>query len=264
MDKTILRGKTALITGASSGLGVDFARQLADLGCNLILVARREDRLREVEREVVSQYGAAVTVIPLDLGEVDAAQRLYDEVKAQGKTVDVLINNAGFGVHGEFVTVPWAREQEMLALDIMTVVQLTKLFVQDMLARNFGYILQIASTAAYQPVPSYATYGAAKSFVLHFGEALHYELRKTNVHCTILSPGVTATEFFQVSGQRLTLFQRLTMLDSTTVAKIGLAGMLAGKPSVIAGFVNTLLVWSNRLAPRAVSAAVGHRLMTMP
>lgn len=264
MDTTILRGKTALVTGASSGLGVDFARQLAERGCHLILVARREEKLREVAEEITTKHGVEVTILPMDLGKVDAAQRLYDVVKAQGKTVDVLINNAGFGLHGEFVTIPWDREKAMLELDIITVVQLTKLFVQEMLARNFGYILQIASNAAYQPLPTYATYGAAKTFILHFGEALNYELRHTNVHCTVLSPGVTATEFFQISGQRLTLYQRLTMLDSPTVAKIGLDALFAGKQSVMAGFVNALIAWSNRLVPRRVSAAIGHRLMTMP
>ncbi len=264
MDTTVLRGKTALVTGASSGLGTDFARQLAMLGCHLILVARRKDRLDTLAQTLMGQHSVEVTVIAMDLGEPDAAQQLYDAVQAAGKTVDVLINNAGFGLHGEFVTIDWAQEKSMLALDIVTVVHLTKLFVTDMLTRNFGYILQIASSAAYQPIPTYATYGAAKSFVLHFGEALHYELRKTNVHCTVLSPGVTATEFFQVSGQRLTLYQRLTMLDSPTVVRIGLNAMLQGRQSVIAGFFNTLVAWSNRLVPRRLSTAIGHRLMTMP
>ncbi|MCX6046796.1 MAG: SDR family oxidoreductase [Chloroflexi bacterium] len=261
MQNTLLRGKTALVTGASSGLGVDFARQLAEYGCHLLLVARREDRLHEVAQAIISQYGVEVTVLPLDLGAENAAQVLYDQIKAQGKVVDVLINNAGFGVHGPFVNGPWGREKAMLELDIITVVHLTKLFVSDMLARNFGYILQVASSAAYQPVPGYAAYGAAKSFVLNFGEALSYELRKTNVHCTVLSPGVTATEFFQVSGQPLTLYQRLTMLDSPTVARIGIKALLAGRPSVVAGAVNATLAWANRFAPRRLAVVIADQMM---
>ncbi len=264
MPNNILRGKTALVTGASSGLGVDFARQLAELGCHLILVARREEKLHEVAQAVTQQYGVEVTVLALDLGIDDAAQHLYDQIKAQGKVVDVLINNAGFGLSGEFISLPWAREKAMLELDMITVVHLTKLFVQDMLARNFGYILQIASNAGYQPVPSFATYSAAKSFVLNFGEALSYELRKTNVHCTVLSPGVTATEFFQVAGQRLTLYHRLTMLDSPTVVKIGLKALLAGRPSVVAGYVNATLAWANRFVPRRLAAIIAHQMMNMP
>lgn len=262
MGNSVLQGKTALVTGASSGLGVDFARQLAALGCHLILVARREDRLREVAQEVAQQYGVATSVIVLDLSEADAADRLYATVKAQDKVVDVLINNAGFGIHGEFITIPWQREKNMLELDILTVVHLTKLFLPEMLARNFGYILQVASNAAYQPIPTYATYGAAKSFVLHFGEALSYELRKTNVRCTVLSPGITATEFLAVSGQRLTLYQRLTMSDSATVVRQGLQAMLAGRPSVVPGFIHALLAWSNRLVPRRLAAAIGYQFMT--
>lgn len=263
MENSVLQGKTALVTGASSGLGVDFARQLAALGCHLILVARRADRLHAVAQEVAQQYGVETSVIAMDLGEADAGQRLYDTVKAQGKTVDVLINNAGFGIHGKFITIPWQREKSMLELDILAVVHLTKLFLPEMLARNFGYILQVASNGAYQPIPTYATYAAAKSFVLHFGEALSYELRKTNVRCTVLSPGITATEFLAVSGQRSTLYQRLTMSDSPMVVRQGLQAMLAGRPSVVPGFIHALLAWSNRLVPRRLSAAIGYRFMTM-
>ncbi|CAN5610213.1 SDR family oxidoreductase [soil metagenome] len=264
MPNNPLRGKTALVTGASSGLGVDFARQLAEQGCHLILVARREDKLREVAQEVTLKYGVEVMVLTLDLGIANAAQDLYDQIKKQGKVVDVLINNAGFGLFGEFITLPWVREKAMLELDIITLVHLTKLFAQDMLARDFGYILQIASNAGYQPVHSFATYSAAKSFVLNFGEALSYELRKTNVHCTVLSPGVTATEFFQVAGQRLTLYHRLTILDSPTVVRIGLKAMLAGRPNVIAGYVNATLAWANRFVPRRLSAIIAHKIMNMP
>lgn len=225
-------------------------------------MARREDALRTVQTEVSARYGVEVTVVAMDLGQPDAPQALYERVHQLGKTVDVLVNNAGFGYYGEFAQQPWEREQAMLQLDILTLVHLTKLFLADMLARDAGYILQVASVGAYQPSPTYASYCAAKSYVLNFGEALNYELRHSGVSCTVLSPGVTATEFFKVSGQQPTLYQRAVMMPSAAVARIGIEAMLARRPGVIAGWLNNLMVWSNRLAPRRVSTAIAHWLMT--
>lgn len=261
MTTGTLQGKRALVTGASSGLGVDFAKQLAAMGCHLILVARREERLRAVQQEISAAHGVEVEIILMDLAEADAPQRLYDQVRASGKSVDVLINNAGYGLYGAFSDISWEREKNMLNLDILTVVHLTKLFAQEMVARNFGYILQVASIGAYQPSPLYASYAAAKSFVLHFGEALSYELRDTGVSCTVVSPGVVRTEFLKVSGQQATPYQRATRMESPEVARIALDAMLKRKASVVPGWLNALSVWSNRLMPRRLSAAVAHRLM---
>ncbi len=260
-NKHALRGKTALVTGASSGLGVDFARQLAAHGCNLLLVARREDRLQELQQKLTARYGVMVEIIAMDLAADNAPQQLYNRVAAMGKSVDVLVNSAGLGLFGEFMDIPWEKEKNMLELDIITVVHMTKLFLKDMVERNFGYILQIASIGAYQPTPLYATYSAAKSFILSFGEALNYELRQTNVKCTVISPGVTATEFLQVSGQQPTAYQRLVMMKSSAVARIGIDSMLKGKPSVVPGRINAVMAWSNRLIPRRFSAALADRLM---
>lgn len=259
---TNLRGKTALVTGASSGLGVDFARHLAARGCNLILVARRENQLRAVQEEIRQRYSVDVQIIPMDLAAEDAPQILYDQLQAEGKQVDVLINNAGYGLYGQFTEIEWEREKNMLELDIITLMHLTKLFTKDMVARNFGFILLVASIGAYQPSPLYASYSAAKSFVLNFGEALNYELRQTNVRCTVISPGITATEFLKVSGQQASLYQRLAMMKSEDVTRIGIESMLKGKPSVVPGRLNALSVWSNRLMPRRLSAAVAYRLMS--
>jgi uncharacterized protein len=264
MNRKDLQGKLALVTGASSGLGVDFARNLAGRGCNLILVARREDRLHAVQQQISAAHGVEVTVISIDLGAPDAPQQLYDQIKQTGQTVDVLVNNAGFGLFGEFVDIPWEQEKSMLELDIVTVAHLTKLFLRDMLAQNFGYILQVASIGAYQPSPTYASYSAAKSFVLNFGEALNYELRNTNVSCTVVSPGVTATEFHQVAGQELTWYQRRVLMKSADVAGLGIDSMLKHRSSVVPGWLNAVTIWSNRLIPRRLSAAISYRLMTMP
>lgn len=259
----ILHGKLALVTGASSGLGVDFARELAKRGCHLILVARREQQLWEVKQELISRYPIEASIMPLDLSNPVASQQLYDEIKRQGRIVDVLINNAGFGLFGEFVEIPWEQEKSMLELDIVTLTHLTKLYVNDMVGRNFGFILQLASIGAYQPTPTYASYAAAKSYVLNFGEALNYELRHTNVSCTVISPGITATEFLKVAGQKPTLYQRLVMMQSDEVARIGIEAMLKRRSSVVPGWLNALSAWSNRLMPRRLSAAIGYKLMTM-
>jgi len=258
-----LKGRLALITGASSGLGVDFATILAERGCNLVLVARREDRLRALAEKLTQEHGVQAHVMGMSLAPLGAAQDLYDRIRALNLTVDVLINNAGFGLYGPFTEIPWEREEEMLRLDIVTLVHLTKLFVRDMVARNFGYVLQVSSIGAYQPSPTYATYSAAKAFVLSFGEALNYELRSTNVKVSVLSPGVTETEFLAVAGQRKSLFQRLSMMQSRPVAEIGIEAMLRGKPSKVAGAMNTLTAWSLRFVPRRLQAAMASAAMQL-
>src|SRR5579885_932402 len=161
-----LQGRTALVTGASSGLGKGFAAELARRGCNLVLVARREDRLRAVAESLAGRYGVRAETVPADLAADDAPPRLYERTRELGLAIDVLINNAGLGVYGPFLDIPWERERQMLQVDVLAVVQLTKLFLRDMVARNFGYVLMVSSNMAYQPGPGYASYAAAKSFVL--------------------------------------------------------------------------------------------------
>jgi short-subunit dehydrogenase len=256
-----LAGRHALVTGASSGLGADFARELARRGAGLTLVARREDRLRALQRELEGGHGAEVQVVALDLNDPDAPDRLLADTRARGRPVDVLVNNAGFGLYGPFSKLDWERERAMLELDMIVPVHLTKLFLPGMLERGRGWVLNIASIGAYQPSPLYASYSAAKSFILNFTEALSYELRGSGVRATALSPGIVATEFLHVSGQQATRYQRMTMMDSPTVARLGIEAMLKGRPSLVPGRLNAASVWSNRLLPRRVSAALAHRLM---
>lgn len=256
-----IKGKTALVTGASSGLGVDFATILAERGCNLVLVARREERLQKLADDLRRQHGVEVHVVAFDLAPLGAAQTLYDRIRGQGLDIDVLINNAGFGVHGPFLDVPWEREEEMLLLDVVALVHLTKLFVRGMVARDCGYVLQVSSIGAYQPSPTYGTYSAGKAFVLSFGEALSYELRKTNVKVSVLSPGVTETEFLDVAGQKRSLYQRMSIMKSRPVAEIGIDAMLAGKPSKVAGVMNAMTAWSLRFVPRRLQAAMANAAM---
>jgi uncharacterized protein len=256
-----LAGRHALVTGASSGLGADFARELARRGASLTLVARREDRLRSLQGELAAA-GAEAEVVALDLNDPGAPDRLLAGAEARRRPVDVLVNNAGFGLYGPFSTLDWARERAMLELDMIVPVHLTKLFLPGMLERRAGWVLNVASIGAYQPSPLYASYSAAKSFVLNFTEALSYELRGSGVTATVISPGITATEFLQVSGQRATRYQRLAMMDSPAVARIGVEAMLKGRPSLVPGRLNAATVWSNRLLPRRLSAALANRLMT--
>ena len=260
MIETLL-GKTALITGASSGLGADFARHLAACGCQLVLVARRAERLRELQVEISTRYKVPVEYVAMDLVETNAPQRLYDQLNSMGRTIDVLINNAGQGLYGEFTAVPWASLHQMLELDVVALTQLTYLFVADMVKRKNGYILLVASTGAFQPTPTYAVYSAAKSYVLSLGEALHYELRRTGVKCTVLCPGVTRTEFFEVANQRLTPYQRVTMMESATVVRIGIEAMLRGRSSVVSGWFNALFAWLTRLLPRQILARLASLAM---
>ncbi len=258
---TILQGKTALVTGASSGLGTDFARHLAAQGCSLILTARRLERLQELQTEITTRYGVKVDCLAIDLAAPDAPRQLYEQIKTAGQTVDVLINNAGHGLYGEFWQTPWDKLHQMLELDMVALTQLTHLFVADMVARDSGYVLQVGSTGAFQPTPTYAAYSAAKSYVLSLGEALHYELRHTHVTCTVLCPGVTRTEFFEVAGQQMTAYQRLTAMDSAKVVQIGLDALLKGRSYVVAGRMNAFFAWSMRFLPRRLIVSSVNRLM---
>jgi len=249
-----LQGKWALVTGASSGIGVDIAKILAGAGCHLVLVARRMERLESLQRTIKIQHDVRIELIPMDLAADDSAQRLYEQVEALNLAIDVLINNAGVGLFGAFIATDWKTEKNMLMLDMINLVHLTKLFVPSMQARGSGYVLNVSSIGAYQPSPYYASYAAAKSFVLMFSEAINYELRKSGVKVTALSPGVTATEFLQTAGQqKLSLFQKLTIMKSDKVAQIGIDAMLKGKPSVVAGRMNAINTFMIRLMPRKLS-----------
>lgn len=260
MAGTELSGRTALVTGASSGLGVDFARELACLGCHLVLVARRENLLKQVQAELQPR-GVKVSIVTLDLGTPEAPHALYDLLRLQGIEVDVLVNNAGFGLFGRDLEIPWDKTRQMLQLNMLTLTELSRLFAADMVRRGRGWILQVASTGAYQPTPTYAAYSATKAYVLSYGEALNYELRGSGVSCTVVSPGVTATEFLQVSGQKPTWYHRMTMMTAAEVARAGVRRMLARRGSAVIGFINWLAAFSVRFTPRPLAAAIGYQLM---
>jgi len=258
--KTSLTGRTALVTGASSGLGVAFARDLAVRGCALVLVARSEAPMQQLATELRAT-GATVHVRPADLSEAAAREALARGLASDGLAIDVLVNNAGFGVFGAFADTDWSRLDALLAVDVVALTHLTRLFVPAMRERRFGHVLQVASTGAFQPTPTYAVYSAAKTYVLEFSYALDAELRGSGVRCTVVSPGVTATRFLEVSGQRATWYQRVTRMEAPGVARRGIDAMLAGRTGIVPGIVNALMAHTTRTMPRRVSARVAGWLM---
>jgi len=261
---TGLRGSWAVVTGASSGLGADFTRQLAGRGVNVVAAARRMERLSALRREVEEDHGTIVMPVQVDLSTEAGCEMLYESVRDAGIEPLMLVNNAGFGVHGAFLSVPWERERAMLSLDILALVYLTRRFVADMIERGRGYVLQVGSIGGYQSAPTYASYAAAKAYVLHHGEALHHELRGTGVSVTVLSPGVTATEFLDVAGQRPTLYQRLAMMESPRVVRVGLRALFRRRLSVVPGVFNKVSVWLNRVLPRALVVRIAAATMRPP
>ena len=256
-----LAGRRALVTGASSGLGREFAVQLAAAGCHLVIVARRRALLDELAGELRGRHDVQVDVIDADLTLAESREELRSTLAGESKDVDVLVNNAGFGVYGPFHERPWERTRSMIALNVTALVHLTHLFLPGMLERGSGYVMQVASNAAFQTSPLYGAYAATKGFVLMFGEAVHHELRGTGVSCTVLSPGQSSTGFHQVADQELTLYQRLTMMPPERVVRCGLRAMLRRRSSVMPGLVNSFLAWSNRFVPRRLAAIIAHMLI---
>ncbi len=251
----------ALVTGASSGLGIDFARALAGRGYDLVLVARREDRLQSLKAEIESGSRATVEVFVADLALDAERERVARSALALTKPVEVLVNNAGLGLYGRFEAIPWAKERQMLDVDIEAVVHLTKLLTPAMRSRGKGYVLNIASTAAYQPTPLYASYAAAKAFILSFSQALNFEFRKTGVSVTTVSPGITATEFLAVSKQQPTLYQRAVMMQSGTVVEKALRAMFARRAAIVPGALNQAMAVSEKFVPDALKTRVAYYLM---
>jgi uncharacterized protein len=251
---------TALITGASSGLGEEFARQLARENYDLVLTARREDRLNTVAAEAMKLGASKVEVIASDLGQLDAATRLHRQVSERGIEIECLVNNAGFGTHGVFHKMALEREVEEINLNITSLVSMTRLFIDGMVARRRGTIINVASTAAFQPVPYMATYAATKSFVLDFSEAVAYEARPFGVTVMALCPGPTRTEFQDVAGVNETGVPSFAYMDAKTVVAQALASAKRGKSVRINGIMNQVMAQSTRFTPRSLVARIASGL----
>ncbi|MFN9726945.1 SDR family NAD(P)-dependent oxidoreductase [Acidovorax sp.] len=256
---------TTLLTGASSGIGLEMARLLAARGHRLVLVSRGADRLHAVAESLQQAHGCEVFPLAIDLSEPGASQRLFDETCRLRLDIDMLVNNAGFGMVEEHVAIDPERLQRMLQLNIVAVAELCHRFGAQMKHRGSGRILNIASAAAYQPTPYFGAYGASKAFVLNFSEALAKEMEDFGVSVSCLSPGPTATAFFdEVDPRRIAgghHFGVASRADPGAVARAGIELMLSGGMSRVVGLGNQVLVFANRFAPRAMVAALSERLL---
>jgi hypothetical protein len=245
--------KTALITGASMGIGYELAKQFAQNGNNVVLVARSADKLNAIASEFEKAYKIKADVIAVDLSKPNIAEEVYDEVKKRGISIEYLINNAGFGEFGMFFETDWNKEKMMIDLNITTLTHFCKLYVKDMLARKSGKIMNVASTASFQPGPTMAVYYATKAYVLSFSEAISNELEGTGVTVTALCPGPTESNFQAAANlEESKLVKGKKLPTAAEVAEYGYKALMRGKVVAIHGFKNYLLAQSNRFAPRAV------------
>ena len=247
--------QTALVTGGSGGIGLELAKNLARAGFDLVLVARKRDTLEAAAGQLEGKFDVKAHVFAADLRLPDAPQAIFDFLHNENIGIDVLVNNAGFGLGGEFADTAIQRELDMIQVNIAALTHLTKLFIPAMIKRRSGRVLNVASTAAFQPGPLMAVYYATKAYVLSFSEALSEELRNTGVTVTALCPGPTQTDFAEVAQMTNSrLFNVFGVADAADVAKYGYDAMMQGKRLAIPGIKNKIIAQANRLAPRALSA----------
>jgi len=254
--------QTALVTGASGGIGYELAKLFAADHYNLVLVARSSAKLAQFADELQRQFGISAKPIALDLTAAPAPQFLFDQLQRENIVVNVLVNNAGYGRMGQFSELSWEESLGQIQLNITALTHLTKLFLAAMLDRRSGRILNVASTAGFQPGPMMAVYYATKAYVIPFSEGLANELSGTGVTVTCLCPGATDTGFQSRAGTENTmLFRRLRPMDAERVARDGYRGLMAGKILVISGLRNWLLAEATRFGPRKLVTAISRKVM---
>ena len=252
---------TALITGASNGIGLELAKIHASKGGDLVLVARNKSKLDELKHELETKFNIKVYTIGKDLSAANAAKEVYDETSKQQIKIEYLINNAGFGDFGFFTETDWNKESQMINLNITTLTQFTKLYLQDMLKRKSGKIMNVASTAAFQSGPTMAVYYATKAYVLSFSEAVDNEVRDQGISITALCPGATESGFqAAASMEESNLVKGRKLPGSKEVAEYGYAAMLKGKTVAIHGFMNWIMANSVRFIPRSIVVKVTRKI----
>ena len=252
--------KTALITGASFGIGLELARVFAREGHDLVLVARSADKLRQLASELEKAHGVRSLILAVDLSNPGAAAYVLDQTTRADIDVEILVNNAGFGQYGRFAENDLEECLRQIQLNVTTLTHITRLYLPEMIERKSGRILNVASTAAFQAGPLMAVYYATKAYVLHFSEAIANELQGSGVTVTCLCPGPTATEFQErakITGIRLTEYGTM---DARTVAEDGYRALMAGKTVEISGFKNWMVAQSVRFAPRRMVTAIARKL----
>lgn len=254
--------ENVLVTGASSGIGRELARLFAAAGSNLVLVARREEELSHLANELHAVHGVSARALPADLSQPAAAAAICGVLDSAGIEIDVLVNNAGFGALGSFVESSLERQLQMMQVNMTSLVELSRRLLPGMLQRSRGGVLNVASTAAFQPGPYMAVYYASKAFVLHFSEALVEEVAGTGVRVTCLAPGPVATEFAATAGLEESVLFKVGVLSAREVARAGYRGLRRGKAIVIPGLRNKLLVLALRFTPRSIVRKVVARIQT--
>lgn len=258
------KGKWALVTGASSGIGTAIAAELAAGGANLVITARRRERLAELAARLKHDHKVSTEICVADLEQTSASDEIFAFVRDCGIEIELLVNNAGFGAYGEFAHSDVRRQRAMVQVNVAAVLQLTHLFLQPMIARRSGDILILASTAAFQPVPYISTYAATKAFDLFFAQGLAEEVRDLGIRVCALCPGSTTSEFHEVAGQtRVTAMNRRRETPEK-VAHVGLKALAEGKSMVISGAKNLLGVEFQRLAPRRFVTKTAAKLFKPP
>jgi uncharacterized protein len=250
---------TTIVTGASSGIGREFSWIAAKEGRDVVLVARRRERLELLAGELASRFAITVDIVIADLGEEDGPSRVLAAAEKRGP-VEILVNAAGLGVHGFFWETPFDQERETIQVNVLALTELTKKCVVGMVSRRSGRILNVASTAAFQPGPLMAVYYATKAYVLSFTEALAEELAGTGVTATALCPGPTCTEFQEKAGLDVPLLRGPFLVDAEEVARAGWKGMLRGKRVVVPGLANRVLAQGTRFSPRALTTKIARKL----
>jgi short-subunit dehydrogenase len=253
---------TALITGASNGIGLELAKIHASKGGDLVLVARNKKKLDELKTELESKYKVVVYTIGKDLSLNTAVQEVFNETIQQNIQIDYLINNAGIGLFGMFYETDWNKEAEMINLNVTALTHLTKLYLTDMVKRKSGKILNVASTAAFQPGPTMAIYYASKAFVLSFSEAINNEVSSKGITVTALCPGPTLSGFFEAAAMTDSfLVKGIKSATSADVAKYGYASMMKGKTVAIHGLLNSIMATSVRFTPRSWVVKLTRKIM---
>jgi short-subunit dehydrogenase len=265
MARTVFNpiGTIALVTGASSGLGVGYARELAERGADLVLTARRQDRLEALAVELAERYGTVSTVIPLDLARPDAVTELVADLHTRGITVGTLVNNAGFGSYGNVIDSDAEKERDQVALNVQALTALTHALLPDLLRTaqsqpGSAALVNLASTAAFQPVPHMAVYGATKAYVLSYTEALWYETQATGLKVTAICPGPVSTEFFAVAGRSTNSFRDLLTVEDVMRTTFDALDRTSTPPHAVSGLRNSLMAHvAGRMPHRTVVTVVG-------
>jgi short-subunit dehydrogenase len=257
------RGMKVLITGASSGIGQELARLFAGDGAEMVLLARRGKKLALLSEHLNLMYKANVAFMQADLSRPGAPEEIYSVLKEKGFAPDVLVNNAGFGIHGPFDNMDLGRVRDLMQVNMQSLVELTRLFLPAMLEKRRGAVLNVASTAAFQPLPMNNIYAASKAFVVSFSEAIREELKESGISVTCLCPGPTETEFFEAGGYPERAWSRKRFrMPVEAVARVGFKALKDGKATVIPGFLNNLVAFLVRFVPRRMITSAAKRAMS--